>query len=302
MSEPARRKSEAQAKIAAEFLRLDPIFGSWFLPFWRTWTKATEDIRKLEFASLDEYLKSRVVDVSGRYTYLLSPVPKLFSDWVIVGQGYSWTLAILQWGTGIYLTPEEEKIIGPINYIAYAELALVNDLFSWEKEKTAYIKSGETIPVVNAVQIVMTSKMLTESAAKEVVRSELTVHEERFCQLRDQYKTTSNPSRSILSILELLEHAMAGNYVWSIRCPRYAKSDRNPYRDYIETFGSEKVPVISPQGSIFESTPEATSCTDTIEPEQLDMLGMLKCHLSLLQNLKIHSIMHNAKPGILYSN
>ncbi|KXG48999.1 Terpenoid synthase [Penicillium griseofulvum] len=251
MSEPAQRKSEAQAKIAAEFLRLDPTFGSWFLPFWRTWTKATEDIRKLEFASLDEYLKSRVVDVSG-----------------------SWTLAILQWGTGIYLTPGEEKIIGPINYIAYAELALVNDLFSWEKEKAAYIKSGETIPVVNAVQIVMTSKMLTESAAKEVVRSELTVHEERFCQLRDQYKTTSNPSRSILRILELLEHAMAGNYVWSIRCPRYAKSDRNPYRDYIETFGSEKVPVISPQASIFESTSEATNCADTIEPKQLDMLAI----------------------------
>jgi hypothetical protein len=85
MSEPARRKSEAQAKIAAEFLRLDPIFGSWFLPFWRTWTKATEDIRKLEFSSLDEYLESRVVDVSGRYTSLLSPIPTSYSDWAIVG-------------------------------------------------------------------------------------------------------------------------------------------------------------------------------------------------------------------------
>jgi hypothetical protein len=175
-------------------------------------------------------------------------------------------------------------------------------LFSWEKEKTAYIKSGETIPVVNAVQIVMTSKTLTESAAKEVVRSEVTVHEERFCQLRDQYKTTSNPSRSILSVLGLLEHAMAGNYVWSIRCPRYAKSDRNPYRDYIETFGSEKVPVISPQVSIFESTSEAMNCVDTIEPKEPDELGTLKYHLSLLQNLKIHSIMNNAKPGILCSN
>lgn len=175
-------------------------------------------------------------------------------------------------------------------------------MFSWEKEKTAYIKSGETIPVVNAVQIVITSKMLTESAAKEVVRSEITVHEERFCQLRDQYKSTPNPSRSILSILELLEHAMAGNYVWSIRCPRYAKSDRNPYRDYIETFGSEKVPVISPQASIFESTSEAMNCVDTIEPEQPNKLGMLKYHLNLLQNLKIHSVIYNTKPGILYSN
>jgi len=85
MSESARRKSEAQAKIATEFLRLDPIFGNWFLSFWRTWTKATEDIRKLEFASLDEYLESRVVDVSGRYNSLLPLLPTSYSDWVIVG-------------------------------------------------------------------------------------------------------------------------------------------------------------------------------------------------------------------------
>ncbi|KAJ5876238.1 uncharacterized protein N7529_001822 [Penicillium soppii] len=40
--------------------------------------------RKIKFASLDEYLAFRVVDV-----------------------GAIWTLALIRWGTGIYLTPEE---------------------------------------------------------------------------------------------------------------------------------------------------------------------------------------------------
>ncbi|KAJ6032730.1 hypothetical protein N7540_003462 [Penicillium herquei] len=233
-SDSARRKAEVQAKIAAEFLRLDPIFGNWFMSYWRKWTKSTEDIRRRHFTSLDEYLEFRVIDAAG-----------------------IWTLAILRWGTGIYLTPEEERTTGAINYAAYAELSLVNDLFSWDFEHKAHIESGGIVPLVNAVKIVMDSKMLTENAAKEVVRSEIKAHEERFCHLRDQYKATSTPSKSIMSLLDLLEHSMAGNFIWSIHAPRYRKSDRDLYHDHIATFGTERVkvlPQVFPSGSSFETT------------------------------------------------
>lgn len=41
-SEPARRKADVQAKIAAEFLRLDRVFGSWFLSRWEDFLQSTD--------------------------------------------------------------------------------------------------------------------------------------------------------------------------------------------------------------------------------------------------------------------
>lgn len=157
----------------------------------------------------------------------------------------SWTLSIFRWGTGIYLTPEEENIAGPMSYTAYAALALTNDLFSWEKEYRAHLESNGQVPLVNAVYIVMLSDSLTESAAKTVIRAEIKAHEEHFCGLREQYEANPNRSEPIVRWLELLEHSMAGNFAWSLQTPRYQKIESNPYVKHYKAFGDE-VRVITP--------------------------------------------------------
>jgi hypothetical protein len=73
VSEKAQRKSEVQAKIAAEYLRLDPVFGDWFISRWETFTKSVEDVRIAQFASLDDYLAFRIVDAAAEYDRPISP-------------------------------------------------------------------------------------------------------------------------------------------------------------------------------------------------------------------------------------
>lgn len=143
-----------------------------------------------------------------------------------------------------------------MSYVAYAELCLVNDLFSWDKEYDAHVKSNGEVPLVNAVHIVAVTQGLTHCAAKAVVQAEIRAHEERFCYLKEQYKATASPSDSILSWLKLLEHSMAGNWVWSLCVPRYFKVERNPYKDHLEKFGSEAVRVLTPEEHLRDSKQE----------------------------------------------
>lgn len=67
VSDKAQRKAEVQAKIAAEYLRLDPAFGEWFIKAWQTFTASVQDVRSLEFPSLDDYLGFRIVDAAAEY-------------------------------------------------------------------------------------------------------------------------------------------------------------------------------------------------------------------------------------------
>lgn len=73
VSEKAQRKSEVQAKIAAEYLRLDPVFGDWFISRWETFTKSVEDVRIVQFTSLDDYLAFRIVDAAAEYDRPILP-------------------------------------------------------------------------------------------------------------------------------------------------------------------------------------------------------------------------------------
>lgn len=81
LTEATRRKSEVQAKIAAGYMRLDPVFGNWLVSCWEAFTKSTEDGRNLEFASLDDYLAFRLDDVAAVYVPDVStPYPSIISD------------------------------------------------------------------------------------------------------------------------------------------------------------------------------------------------------------------------------
>lgn len=88
LTEATRRKSEVQAKIAAGYMRLDPVFGNWLVSCWEAFTKSTEDGRNLEFASLDDYLAFRLDDVAAVYAlqYSTSTYPKkIISDNSLAG-------------------------------------------------------------------------------------------------------------------------------------------------------------------------------------------------------------------------
>jgi predicted MPP superfamily phosphohydrolase len=140
-----------------------------------------------------------------------------------------------------------------MSYAASLVLLFTNDLFSWDKEYRAYIESKGSVHLTNSVHVVMSSHNVDQNAAKEIVRAEIREQEERFSQLSDQYKANSRPSESVLKWLDLLETTMAGNSIWSIRCPRYSKIERNPYLGHLRTFRSNTVRVIRSTADVFDS-------------------------------------------------
>jgi hypothetical protein len=145
-----------------------------------------------------------------------------------------WTLSIIRWGTDIYLTPEEERTAGPITYLGYAALALTNDLFSWPKEKRAHLRTNGNVPLVNAVDVLMKSQSLSENAAKALLKAKIREHEERYCQLRDEYLSSPNPSPAIVRWFSCLEFSIAGNFVWSLQTTRYWATGETPYHGHWE--------------------------------------------------------------------
>ncbi|KAJ6023754.1 Terpenoid synthase [Penicillium herquei] len=94
------------------------------------------------------------------------------------------------------------------------------------------------------------TKGVSQEDAKTAIRAEIAAHKQRFCQLRDEYKATADPTESILRLLELLENSIAGNFVWSLRVPRYCNIARNPYRDHFEGFGGKKCRVVGITGKV----------------------------------------------------
>lgn len=162
---------------------------------------------------------------------------------------------MMGWASGVVLTPEEEEQAGPVTYLAYVVLAVTNDIWSWEKEKRVTEKSGGSIPLVNAVQMIMQIHDTDEESAKRVVHNIIREHEERYCCLRDDYLKRSDTSLSIKKWFQILELSIAGNALWSIRALRYHQDVQNPYRgsfDFPSVFSSLKITQFAPDMGLGE--------------------------------------------------
>ncbi|CAG8302891.1 unnamed protein product [Penicillium salamii] len=178
------------------------------------------------------------------------------------------SISLLRWGTGIYLTPDEESIASSMSYAGHAHLTLTADLFSWERELNSHLESNGRILLDNAVHVLMVSQILSESSAKEVVRNEIRALEERFLQLKGQYEATTEPVESIIRWLNLLEDIMVGNFVWSLRTTRYSCPGPNPYQDHLKAFDYDDIHIVRPPAQtavpILEADPNQPNYLDPV--------------------------------------
>jgi hypothetical protein len=136
---------------------------------------------------------------------------------------------MMGWASGVELTPEEEVETGPVTYLAFVVLAVTNDLWSWEKEKRVTRQAGNTLPLINAVRMVMEIQDTAEEIAKQKVHDIVREHEERYCLLRNEYLRRPSTSLTVKRWFRVLELSMAGNALWSIHAPRYHLNVRDPY-------------------------------------------------------------------------
>jgi hypothetical protein len=206
IAEGGLKRKQARAKIWSVLNEIDRDYLGRCQKKFKQWYETGQQMRNKTFASLDDYLAVRALDC-----------------------GANWVVRMMGWASGVELTPEEEVETGPVTYLAFVVLGVTNDLWSWEKEKRVTRQSGDTLPLINAVQMVMQMQDTAEESAKQRVRDLIREHEEQYCLLRDEYLRRPSTSLSVQKWFQVLELSMAGNALWSIHALRYHLDVRNPY-------------------------------------------------------------------------
>lgn len=131
--------------------------------------------------------------------------------------------ALMRFGMGIVLTPEEEERLAPIVKPCYAALGLANDYFSFDVEWEEFQAddSGKTT-MTNLVSLFMQWYKIDIPQAKERVREVTNQYEREYQQQVNNFMTTEGRGNAkIETYLKALGHQIPGNIVWSLRCPRY---------------------------------------------------------------------------------
>jgi hypothetical protein len=101
----------------------------------------------------------------------------------------------------------------------YAALGLVNDLYSWKKEKKAANDIGADY-VFNAIWVIMKESSVTEDEAIAICREKIDDEMSTFNSTIINIGA-SRLSKDTVVYLEAVRYSYIGNLVWSINCPRY---------------------------------------------------------------------------------
>ncbi|GFF64236.1 ophiobolin F synthase [Aspergillus lentulus] len=206
IAEGGLKRKQSRAKIWSVLNEIDQDYLGRCQRTFKQWYQTGQQIRDKMFASLEDYLAVRALDC-----------------------GANWVVRMMGWASGVELSSEEEVETGPVTYLAFVVLGVTNDLWSWEKEKRVTRQSGDTLPLINAVQMVMQMQDTAEESAKQIVRGLIREHEEQYCLLRDEYLRRPSTSLSVKKWFQVLELSMAGNALWSIHALRYHLDVKNPY-------------------------------------------------------------------------
>lgn len=138
-------------------------------------------------------------------------------------------MSLLCFSMDFYLTPEEEQKTSLITWAAYDAWVLVNDYFSWEKEELLYNAKGATGPIANAVYLLMQWKSVDATAAKKLLRKEITLREDKFILLKNKLLASPESTPRLVKWMYLLENVTAGNFAWSMTTARYRLANKNSY-------------------------------------------------------------------------
>lgn len=103
---------------------------------------------------------------------------------------------------------------------AYIALGLVNDLYSWEKERDAATRAGLDY-VFNAIWVIMKERSVGEDEAKTICREETIKAISTYCCTVERTRADCSLSIDLRTYLEAVLLSYIGNLVWSIYCPRY---------------------------------------------------------------------------------
>lgn len=121
---------------------------------------------------------------------------------------------------GLEIPEEQQQTCLDLAQPMCLQISLANDLHSWDREAEAARARGEA-SVTNAVWIFMTKHSLTLDDAKAACRERAKKYASEYLGVLDQVKTRNDLCQDAHTLLQALQHAISGNVVWGLQCPRY---------------------------------------------------------------------------------
>lgn len=164
--------------------------------------RAQTDKTRQSISELGEYMIYRERDVGSA---LLSSLMRFVMD--------------------LHLSPEELAAMGPVERNCAKHIAIVNDIYSWEKELAQSQKSSEEGSVLcSAVKVMADNAGLSIDPARRVLWSmvrEWEAKHELLCSILH----AQDPTEVKVLYVEGLKYQMSGNELWSRTTPRYLVVD-----------------------------------------------------------------------------
>ncbi|KAF2466571.1 terpenoid synthase [Lindgomyces ingoldianus] len=196
-SASSRREKKLQAKILSKMMAIDGRRAAVMMNSWATFVNSAARVRVSPPDTLEEYIPARVIDAGE-----------------LIWFGF------ITFGMALTIPDNEYEKCHTLAKPAYAALGLTNDLFSWNKERDAARRAGQTC-VFNAIWVIMREKSVTEAEAKMICRAEIRRWISTYRCIVDNAKEDMSLSKDLRTYLEALLLSYVGNLVWSITCPRY---------------------------------------------------------------------------------
>ncbi|KAI1440669.1 fusicoccadiene synthase [Annulohypoxylon stygium] len=192
-----RPEKRLQLQLLSEMMAKDPERAITTMKAWAGFVQSASKTRSAPFETLDQYMPARAIDA---------------------GEGI-W-FGTLTFGMGLTIPDDELDLCMKLARPAYIALGLVNDLYSWEKERAASVKAGHDY-VFNAIWVIMKERSVGEEEAKKICHEETIKAISTYCQTLEKTRNDFSLSHDLRTYLEAVLLSYIGNLVWSIYCPRY---------------------------------------------------------------------------------
>lgn len=120
----------------------------------------------------------------------------------------------MTFGCAIIIPEEEEKETKELFTPALITASLINDLFSFEKER-------DDVNVQNAVLIVMREHDCSEAESREIIKDRIRVEVANYVRVVRETRTRTDLNDDVKRYIEVMQYTLSGNLAWITQCPRY---------------------------------------------------------------------------------
>ncbi|KAK4220764.1 isoprenoid synthase domain-containing protein [Podospora fimiseda] len=195
-SERAKGIQKLQSWLISEMMAIDPERAMLTVKLWTDYLKEGTCSR-VEYCNVTDYLQYRLDDVGGKF----------------------WE-AMIKFGTGITIPDHEKQISDDISRNAWIAMALINDLYSWDKELRLANELKLTY-MFNVIWIIMQEQGVDLEIAKQVCISMIQENIQRFQLGLKELEEKGKSSTDLFLFMEAVKNTVWAGAVWSMASPRY---------------------------------------------------------------------------------